>query len=427
MSDPNNEPTPMQAQPQEQAQSQPQEHAAAQQDNAAQQGSTAQQGNTTQPAYQAPPQYQAPQTPAYTQPSPAYGQPNQPYTQSSQPYMQQPNQSYTQQGSTYAAYGQQTATAAVPLDQPHYGCSFTEAFVRFWKKYATFKGRASRSEFWWWILCSILISLAIGVVFGMLKAVFPGSDSGITHMTFSTDATSIYTSGNSSSSALATLQSIVSMMWWIATIVPTIALTVRRLHDINKPGWWLAVYCAAQVLLAIITVVIILAAVASAASSYYYSYRYSYDSSDMISAVIAGSSGAMICGILMLALVVAYIVFMALPSKPEGARFDAVAPGYAPSVYAAPAGYAGYAGYAQNGAYAAPTTSTASTAPATPVTPAVPVTSDTAMPAAPAATYEQPAAAPVTSAETTAPSEEYAQPEQPAADNNVQQPQPDQQ
>ncbi len=356
MSDPNNVPMPRQEQP------------------------AVQQGDTTQPAYQATPQYQVPQTPVY-------GQPTQPYAQ---------------QGNTYAAYAQQTAAPTVPLDQPHYGCSFTEAFVRFWKKYATFKGRASRSEFWWWILCSLLISLAIGVVFGILKAIFPGGNSGIMHMSLSLDSTSLYTTGGSgsSNSALGTLQNIVTIMWWLATIVPTIALTVRRLHDINKPGWWLAIYYGAQVLLTVVMIVVALVAIASAASSYYYSYRYGYDRSDMISAVVTGSGGVLICGILMLALWIAYIVFMALPSKPEGARFDAVTTDYTPGAYAAPAGYAA------------------------PTTPAAPGTS---MPATPAAAYEQPAAAPATPAAPTAPSEEYSQPEQPAADNNVQPPQQDQQ
>ena len=219
MSDPNNAPMPEQEQP------------------------AAQQGDTTQPTYQTTPQYQAPQAPVYTQPAAQYAQQRDAYTQQTVP------------------------TAAVPLDQPYYGCPFTEAFVRFWKKYATFKGRASRSEFWWWMLWSVLISLAIGVVFGILQAIFPGSNSETLHMSFSLDSTNLYTTNDTTgaNTALSSLQSIVTVLWGLATIVPTIALTVRRLHDINKPGWWLAVYCAAQVLLAIIMAVIIIAAIASAA------------------------------------------------------------------------------------------------------------------------------------------------------------------
>jgi hypothetical protein len=39
-----------------------------------------------------------------------------------------------------------------PLDLPHYGIGFVDAVKRGFKKYATFKGRASRSEYWWWTL-----------------------------------------------------------------------------------------------------------------------------------------------------------------------------------------------------------------------------------------------------------------------------------
>ncbi|NMN02099.1 DUF805 domain-containing protein [Bifidobacterium panos] len=371
MSDPNNAPTPEPEQP------------------------AAQQGDTTQPAYQATPQYQVPQTPVYAQPA----------------------QQYAQQGDAYAqqdgAYAQQTTpTVAVPLDQPYYGCPFTEAFVRFWKKYATFKGRASRSEFWWWILWSVLISLAVGMIFGILQAIFPGSNSETLHMSLSLDSTNVYTTNGTagSNTALSTLQNIVMALWGLATIVPTLALSVRRLHDINKPGWWLAIYYGVHALLAIVMIAIVIVAVAGAASNYYYSYRHGYDNPNVFfSAVATGGAGVLICGILMLALWVAYIVFMALPSNPQGARFDAgaVAPGYAPGAYMPAADYAGYAGYAPNSAYAAP----AATAP------------DTSTPAATAANYEQPAAAPVAPAAPTAP----AQPEQPAADNNAQQPQQDQQ
>ena len=252
------------------------------------------------------------------------------------------------------------------------------------------------------MLWSVLISLAIGVIFGILQAIFPGSNSETLHMSFSLDSTNLYTTNDATgaNTALSTLQSIVTVLWGLATIVPTIALSVRRLHDINKPGWWLAIYYCAHVLLAIAMIIVVIAAVAGAAS-YYYGYSHGYDNPRLFfSAVTAGGAGVLICGLLMLALWVVYIVFMALPSKPEGARFDAGA--VAPGTYATAAGYAGYAAYAPNSGYAAPTD------------PAAPGTST---PAATAANYEQPATAPVTPV----------QPEQSAADNNAQQPQQDQQ
>lgn len=52
----------------------------------------------------------------------------------------------------------------VPLDQPLYGATIGQAFVRFWKKYVVFSGRASRSEFWWAVLITTIIGVVIEVI-----------------------------------------------------------------------------------------------------------------------------------------------------------------------------------------------------------------------------------------------------------------------
>src|SRR6185312_8282818 len=51
----------------------------------------------------------------------------------------------------------------VPLDQPLYGASFGQAIKRFFTKYATFSGRASRSEYWWVQLFNFII---VAVLYG---------------------------------------------------------------------------------------------------------------------------------------------------------------------------------------------------------------------------------------------------------------------
>ncbi|MBR9972376.1 DUF805 domain-containing protein [Magnetospirillum sulfuroxidans] len=71
--------------------------------------------------------------------------------------------------------------------------------------YATFSGRASRSEFWFFQLFLLLVNLVAMVI----DAAILKSDLGV----------------------LATIFS-------IATLVPNIAVACRRLHDIDKSGWW---------------------------------------------------------------------------------------------------------------------------------------------------------------------------------------------
>lgn len=93
-----------------------------------------------------------------------------------------------------------------PQWMPWYGISFPQAIVRFFTKYGTFGGRASRGEFWWATLFLCLVDLACELV---------GSALG-------------YESGG-----------ILSNLWGLATFIPTLAISVRRLHDSNHPGTWL--------------------------------------------------------------------------------------------------------------------------------------------------------------------------------------------
>jgi uncharacterized membrane protein YhaH (DUF805 family) len=104
------------------------------------------------------------------------------------------------------------AAAAPPLDQPHYGIGFGGAVARGFKKYATFAGRASRSEYWWWALFTFITYLVLGLA---------------------TYALGIATSrdGGRTPGLLALPLIILFAVFFLGIIVPTLALTVRRLHD----------------------------------------------------------------------------------------------------------------------------------------------------------------------------------------------------
>jgi uncharacterized membrane protein YhaH (DUF805 family) len=115
-----------------------------------------------------------------------------------------------------------TATGT-PLSQPLYGASIGQAVSRFFKKYATFSGRASRSEFWWWYL---VFAVVTAVLYAIAAAV------GAAGATVSDDGTTLVYGPSF------WLGSIPYIAWGLATVIPWLALAWRRLHDTNRSGWW---------------------------------------------------------------------------------------------------------------------------------------------------------------------------------------------
>jgi uncharacterized membrane protein YhaH (DUF805 family) len=111
-----------------------------------------------------------------------------------------------------------------PLDWPYYGIGFGAAIKRFFAKYATFTGRASRGEYWWAYLFSMLVFLVLYGIFiaGIVVASTAASSSG-------TDPQ--FGAGFYAGSSLLSL-------FVLATIVPNLAVTVRRLHDAGHSGWF---------------------------------------------------------------------------------------------------------------------------------------------------------------------------------------------
>lgn len=81
---------------------------------------------------------------------------------------------------------------------------FDEAVRTVFGKYATFDGRAGRSEFWYWALFTFLVSLVFNVL-----SMYVASSLGYVGNLFS-----------------------------LATIIPSVAVGARRMHDIGKSGWW---------------------------------------------------------------------------------------------------------------------------------------------------------------------------------------------
>lgn len=89
---------------------------------------------------------------------------------------------------------------------------FLDAIKICFSKYVVFSGRASRSEYWWFTLFTLVIGFVIAKFVPLLGAIF-----------------------------------------YLAVLLPSLAVGARRLHDTNRTAWWLLLY-----LLPLIGVIVLL-------------------------------------------------------------------------------------------------------------------------------------------------------------------------
>lgn len=79
--------------------------------------------------------------------------------------------------------------------------TFIDSIRTCFSKYADFNGRAGRPEFWWWTLFTFLVSMAMGIVSDMLSGLFS-----------------------------------------LAVLLPSLAVGARRLHDTDRSAWFLLLW-----------------------------------------------------------------------------------------------------------------------------------------------------------------------------------------
>ncbi len=90
------------------------------------------------------------------------------------------------------------------------------------KKYITIKGRASLSEFWWFILFNLIIYLFLNTIVIILYKL----------------AYELAYIGDTSLIMYHEIASIVPAIWYLLIVIPITCAYIRRLHDINRSGWW---------------------------------------------------------------------------------------------------------------------------------------------------------------------------------------------
>lgn len=103
------------------------------------------------------------------------------------------------------------------LDLPRYGATVGEAVKRFFKKYVTFDGRASRSEYWWVMLLNAVVSV---VCIALMAA----------------GGASIFDATSTEMPDAAVPGLLLLLTYGLVTMIPNWALGMRRFHDCNLSG-----------------------------------------------------------------------------------------------------------------------------------------------------------------------------------------------
>lgn len=85
-------------------------------------------------------------------------------------------------------------------------------YIEALNKYAVFSGRSRRKEYWYFVLFNAIITFVLVILAGILNSVLHTQVFGFLNPLYS-----------------------------LAVLIPSIAVTVRRLHDTDRSGWWILI------------------------------------------------------------------------------------------------------------------------------------------------------------------------------------------
>lgn len=98
--------------------------------------------------------------------------------------------------------------------------SFVNAIKSGYKDYLNFSGRTSRSGFWYFWLFQIVVGYIVGRISGGFEVTYVDGIASVS-----------YQGG------------LLAAVWSLANIIPNLSVATRRLHDIDKSGWWQLLVC----------------------------------------------------------------------------------------------------------------------------------------------------------------------------------------
>ncbi|MGW1340784.1 DUF805 domain-containing protein [Kribbella sp. NPDC002412] len=85
-------------------------------------------------------------------------------------------------------------------------------YIEVLKKYAVFDGRARRKEYWMFVLFNVIVSIILSIIDNIIGTTYGSANSGV-----------------------------ISSIYSLAVLLPSIGVGIRRMHDTNRSGWWILI------------------------------------------------------------------------------------------------------------------------------------------------------------------------------------------
>lgn len=132
--------------------------------------------------------------------------------------------------------------------------SFIQSITTCFKKYVTFKGRARRSEYWWFAILNYIPSIAISYLFSWKLEQRSELESQISGALFDQEKQDAILAQASAVDSTFTTWACILGIIMLLLLLPSLAALTRRLHDTGRSGWmiWLLIIPVVNFVMAIV-------------------------------------------------------------------------------------------------------------------------------------------------------------------------------
>ena len=160
------------------------------------------------------------------------------------------------------------------------------------RQYVRFSGRATRPEFWWWMLFIAVSSIVLGIIDSIIGGAIGAEDFNL-----------------------------LGSLFGLATLLPSFAVTTRRLHDIGKSGWWQLLWWAIWALTWVAAIIVFVAIIIGFVIASNWDILAIESWTELLSAAMPALLVVIAAAVVSLGLAIWIIIWLVRPGEPGANRY----------------------------------------------------------------------------------------------------------